>query len=265
MKKMVVADFNGTLIDNEEAIPMTTVLAIDEIRNAGNLFVVATGKIPTTVLDYNKDFNFLDYVIACNGAYIYDVSREKVIFKEAILREVLREIKQSFEDSSPIYFCTPNEAYLYISTIYQEKNDKIMKSDIKYFNRFLSKYKKHIYKIEIVFSCKKDAEKKMKELNKRKLPINFNIQTYNEKNYFIEITAKGVDKFTAVEFLSHQENIKIKDVIAIGDSYNDIRMIKRVGCGIAVSNAVDEVKKVARKQTSSNNDRGVEKVLKNIL
>ncbi len=263
-KKIVVSDFDGTLIDEEEAIPMTTVLAIDSIRTLGNLFVIATGRVPTSVLAYNQDFNFLDYLIACNGAYIYDNNKEKVIYKKALPKQIVRNIKQSFESSAILYFCTPDNWHLYVSTIYQEKKDKVMKSGIKDFNKFLSKNKNNIYKLEMHFTSEEKATKALKELKKLKLEINCNLQIFNSTIYIIEVTAKGVDKYEATKIIAELEKVKMKDVVAIGDSYNDIRLIKRAGLGVAVSNACEELKEIANEITTSNNEFGVEKILEKV-
>lgn len=58
MYKMIVSDFDGTLIDSDEAIPLSTMVEIDRIRKLGVKFVVATGRILKSVLDYNRDFPF---------------------------------------------------------------------------------------------------------------------------------------------------------------------------------------------------------------
>lgn len=264
-KRIVVSDFDGTLIDEEEAIPMTTVLAIDTLRNLGHRFVIATGRVPTSVLAYNQDFNFLDYVIACNGAYIYDNTKEKVVYKKPLPKQTIRNIKQSFESISILYFCTPDNWHLYVSTIYQEKKDKVMKSGIKDFNKFLSKNKNNIYKIELHFTSLEKAQKALKEMKKLKLDINCNLQIFNENIYIIEVTEKGVDKYEATRIIAELEKVKIKDVVAIGDSFNDIRLVKRVGLGVAVANACNELKEVANEVTTSNNELGVEKILEKVI
>ena len=84
MYQLFVSDFDGTLIDSDEAIPLSTMVEIDRIRKNGVKFVVATGRILKSVLDYNRDFPFLDYVISCDGAYVYDVCNRKVLFKKTL-------------------------------------------------------------------------------------------------------------------------------------------------------------------------------------
>ena len=69
---------------------------------------------------------------------------------------------------------------------------------------------------------------------------------YRSKDTYLEISAKNIDKSTALEqLIKDTYNLEMEDVIAFGDNYNDITMIKNVGFGIAVANATQEVKEVA--------------------
>ena len=98
MYKMFVSNFDGTLIDSDEAIPLSTMVEIDRIRKLGVKFVVATGRILKSVLDYNRDFPFLDYVISCDGAYVYDVSNRKTLYKKPLGGSIIKKIKKMYSD-----------------------------------------------------------------------------------------------------------------------------------------------------------------------
>ena len=77
MKKMVVISFYHALIDEESAISQSIMLEIERIRKKGILFCVCTNGTYQEVLEYNKDFPFIDYIISLNGSYIYDVLKEQ--------------------------------------------------------------------------------------------------------------------------------------------------------------------------------------------
>ena len=79
MKKMVINSFYNTLIDKEDAIPLSTMLEIERIRKAGNKFVVLTNRSAEELAFYNRDFPFIDYIIAFNGNYVLDVENNKSI------------------------------------------------------------------------------------------------------------------------------------------------------------------------------------------
>lgn len=260
MIKMVVSDFDGTLIDDDESIPISTVLEIDKVRTNNIKFCVATGRILQSVLDYNKDFSFIDYIISCNGAYVYDCNLEKVIFKKNILSSIVKKIKKLYGENG-IYFCTPNDWYLLKGKYIDSDSDSVIIDD---FDNFYEDNKKDIYKVEVYFKNKKECDKAISYLEENNYNINVNKQVYLNKQYLIEITMNGINKFVGIEKLCKYSKIKVEDVVAIGDNYNDIEMVKNVGVGICVSNAVSELKKVSDKKTSSNNNKGVEKILKEL-
>ena len=59
MIKMVVSSFYNTLIDEEDAIPTSTMLEIDRIRKKGIIFTICTNRLYTELLEYNRDFPFI--------------------------------------------------------------------------------------------------------------------------------------------------------------------------------------------------------------
>ena len=70
------------------------------------------------------------------------------------------------------------------------------------------------------------------------------LHLYRSKDTYLEIAPLQISKASALSQLLQAElNIDMKEVIAFGDNYNDIEMLKAVGCGVAVGNAKDEVKK----------------------
>ena len=80
------------------------------------------------------------------------------------------------------------------------------------------------------------------------------------KPFFLEFMNKEVDKSKSIERLAKILGISMLEVIAIGDSYNDLSMIKAAGLGVAMYNAVDCVKAAANYTTDDNEHDGVAKV-----
>lgn len=153
MIRMLISSFYNTLIDKEEAIPMSTMLEIDKLRNKGILFSVCTNRDKDSVLYYNHDYPFIDYVIAYNGSYIYDVNKDKCLYKNPLNKSVVQEIEKLFKDNELNY--------------YKEDNK--------------------VYKIEI--KVKKNEFKLIDKL--KNIDIKSSIFKYN-KEYFIEITSSNI-------------------------------------------------------------------------
>lgn len=83
--------------------------------------------------------------------------------------------------------------------------------------------------------------------------------------YFLEILPHHVNKGTALEFLASYLHILPQEMMAIGDAENDIPMLKMVGMGVAMANATEEVKQVARYITLSCEEDGVAYAIQNII
>lgn len=81
-------------------------------------------------------------------------------------------------------------------------------------------------------------------------------------NNYVEFMPQHVSKESALQYLSKIIKIPLANMIACGDSFNDITMLQRVGMGIAMGNAVEEVKLIAKEVTDSNDNDGIVKVIK---
>ena len=81
MIKMITCSFYNTLIDKEDAIPLSTMLQIDKARQEKIKFTILTNRSSEELKYYNRDYPFIDYVVAFNGNYIVDFEKNKVLYK----------------------------------------------------------------------------------------------------------------------------------------------------------------------------------------
>ena len=146
---MVVSSFYNTLIDKEEAIPSSTMLEIDRIRNKGIQFSVCTNHLYSEIIEYNHDFPFVDYIISLNGSYVYDVKKEKCLFKKKISTTNLNKLNSLFPNYKKYYYAATN--------IYNELVDE------------------DIYKVEVEITDISETDK----INK--LNLNYSVLELNNK------------------------------------------------------------------------------------
>ena len=83
------------------------------------------------------------------------------------------------------------------------------------------------------------------------------LSVMRSKPFFLEFTEAGVTKGTSLNKLIQKLGIKREEVIAMGDSYNDQAMIEFAGLGVAMGNAIDELKSVSKYQTLTNEQDGI--------
>ena len=130
MIRMVVSSFYNTLINYEEAIPTSTMLEIDRIRNNKVLFTISTNGLYNEILDYNKDFPFVDYIISLNGSCVYDALNNKCIYKQKIAKVDIKKIYNSFKNYKINYYTENNILNNYNETL----NKDIYKIEIENFS-----------------------------------------------------------------------------------------------------------------------------------
>ena len=92
------------------------------------------------------------------------------------------------------------------------------------------------------------------------------MQIYRAKETYIEVSDISISKLTGVKVvLDEIYHLPLSEAIAFGDNYNDLEMLKGVGCGVAVDNAREEVKAVAKHITLHHTKDGVAAFLKQLI
>lgn len=88
--------------------------------------------------------------------------------------------------------------------------------------------------------------------------------TDNNSRKWLALNPKGINKLETLKGLCQKMNVNINKVIFFGDGANDLSIISQVGLGIAMENALDEVKEQAKEITLSNDNDGIAYFLDNI-
>jgi Cof subfamily protein (haloacid dehalogenase superfamily) len=96
------------------------------------------------------------------------------------------------------------------------------------------------------------------ELEDQNAPLHL----YRSKDTYLEIAPKQISKASALSLLVERKlNIDLKEIMAFGDNFNDIELLKAVGNGVAVANAKEELKSVANEVTDLAKEDGVAKTI----
>ena len=266
MYKLLAIDMDGTLLNSNKIISKWNKAAIKKAIEKGVKVVITSGR-GLKGLDKFLDEVHLrgenEYLIANNGGTIYRTSDFKCInYKGLKGRDLAKAHALSVE------FGLNMIAYTHEGCISPEENE---------FSRFETEYVGNPVKIldfnteindedeitKILFSqTEKLLAKKMLELPK---------EFYNEYNVvktmpiMLEVMDKDCNKGYGVKVLADKLGIKKEEIICIGDEANDIEMITYAGLGIAMGNAIEELKDVAQYVTSDNDNDGVAKAIEKFI
>jgi len=223
---------DGTLLNDEGEVPKRNREAIEQALKKDVHVVLSTGRGFDLCYPHAVDLQLPSYLIAANGAEIWTMDK-KLLQKRTLATEMIERLYNLGVQAGVGMWMISTEG------AFQEKlPDDFMNYEWLKFGCYSTDQKKLDILVE-EFSKYEELELA------NSLPTN------------IEVNAKGVSKAAALEFLCERIGITMEEVMACGDSLNDLKMIQAAGIGIAMGNAQDAIKQVADFETVSNNEGGV--------
>ena len=252
MDKAVFFDIDGTLMDCLNGITDITPRvkkAIRALQAKGNYVFIATGRPYAFLNEALNNFGF-DGFILTNGAYVK--VKDKCIYKEAIKKELVKELVCNFEKLN-IEYILQGETYSYIKDEHKKLNSFYDSYGIpkNYLEGNFNLEVVDIYKIEMLCNDKKGRDNCLSLRNG-----NFDY-VHNVEEGSFELYSKTNSKATGILKVLECLGIHLENSYAFGDGKNDIEMLSTVGCGIAMGNADDYVKSYAKKVTDTVQNDGV--------
>ena len=239
VKKVLFFDIDGTLLNSELKIPEGVKRELKRLKEAGHYLFVASGRPLAFISNQIIDAGFNGFVL-CNGAHV-ELNHE-IIYENRIPYEKVKDLMKMLESIDCEYdFETATDCYI----------------DPAYHN-FIEFFKICDIRLKIEISAKKDHDKIIDYIADK-----FYFDHHGTANLF-EICALDTSKATGVEKILEHLNIDKDHSYAFGDGLNDLEMIKYVGHGIAMKNAVKELKDVADEVIGHVDENGLEEYLKTI-
>ncbi|MFL0245680.1 Cof-type HAD-IIB family hydrolase [Candidatus Clostridium stratigraminis] len=252
-KKAVFFDVDGTLIDCTNGMNYvldSTKEAINKIKSNGDLAVLATGRPKSFLYDEITKLDF-DAYITSNGAYVE--LDGKVIYNRTIDKETIYKVISMCEKENMEYVFEGQELSYFSD--FNSKNIKQLISAFSIQKRCLidKPDSKDILanKMVLIFD-----NEKQKELSYELLKDQFTFMRHPGENSY-DIYFKDCTKADGIKRLIDYLNIEMEDTFAFGDGINDIEMLQTVGCGIAMGNANEKLKKVANLVTDDVFSHGI--------
>ncbi|HWR30484.1 MAG TPA: Cof-type HAD-IIB family hydrolase [Negativicutes bacterium] len=252
--KLVAIDMDDTLLDNSQQVTERTRQAIRRAMDAGVAVAIATGRMFRSALPFAQELGIQLPLITYNGAMIRELDSGKTLFHRPIEKELAQELADLFRQRG-WYLQKYVDDRLYVAEL--DENAK-----------FYADYAR----VEAIplgdeFFQMAEAPTKMlsmgdtDELNEIRTEVaaRYGDRLYlaSSKKRYLEMVDVRVNKGEALAFLAERLGIAQNEIMAIGDSMNDVDMIAYAGCGVAMGNANATVRAAADFITATNSEDGV--------
>ena len=260
--KLVAVDLDDSLLGEDHKISEENRVAIKKAVDQGVVFTIATGRPLQSCLPFVKELDLDVPFITYNGALIIRGKSMEILYHKTIAPDDAWDIINQSEKFSPtIFVFYDNNLYVNEINQYTERYSTFSNMPA-YLEKDLSKI---INKGPTKVLLYHQPEIIKKIFNEIKDPLGGKLNFHISKPFFLEFIDKEVSKGNALATLAKNMGIIPEEVIAIGDSYNDISMIEYAGMGVAVENAYDDIKDKADYISKPNVEHGVAEVLEKFV
>lgn len=265
-RKMLVLDLDGTLTNSKKEITPRTQECLRKMQEQGHVVVLASGR-PTPgmrgVVDTLHMKERGGYLLSYNGARIANAKTGEVVCQIQLPTQYLPQLHSfavengigliSYEDDC-IITDRPHDEFMQLEAWINQIPIKDVENFVQYVDFPINK-------------CLMTAPHDRAPALERELAAKFvgKMSIYRSEPHFIEIMPLQVDKAASLKRLLDHLHMDVSDVIACGDGYNDISMLRFAGMGVAMANAYDAVKAEADYITLSNDEDGVAHVIEKFI
>lgn len=270
--KAVFFDIDGTLVNDRKSVLKSTKEAIKIVKDQGVLVGVATGRGPFFVKDLMNDLD-LDFAVTYNGQYIFN--KERVLFASPIDKRSLRQV---------IAYAKKNRKEIAMGMRQDVVGSRIMSFGLsplsqlvsRFVPKFLTRTVSHSFN-RMVSKALPQKEDDLLDLINQPIYQVLMLMTPEESNqaasefeylkftrsnpFAADIINQGNSKLEGIRRVGKEYGFDLNQVMAFGDSDNDLEMLAGVGMSVAMGNGSSSVKEVAKHITTSNQEDGIHKAL----
>jgi len=256
--KLICLDIDGTLLDDRKNVPVPVKESLQRASGRGVQVALISGRMPAGVEAVERELG-IPCIKACSaGTYI--LVGDQCISSKYLMPRVMLEIYREYavKNQIPLWIFQERNWFVTDTDQYVEREIEIIryKPEVVDAEQLSIQWeKKGLGPNKLLFAADADMIQKirrdMEEQNL--LDVDFACSAEN----FLEISPKGATKGRALMTICENLDISLENTIAFGDQELDISMIETAGVGIAMGNAIEELKERADFVTKTNNDAGI--------
>jgi 5-amino-6-(5-phospho-D-ribitylamino)uracil phosphatase len=262
---LIALDLDGTLLTDHKTISSYTKKVLQKAKEAGHYVMIATGRPFRASIMYYEELQLNTPIVNFNGAFVHHPNDDKWGMYHTPLdlntvKEII-EVSQTYqvknimaEIMDDVYFHYHDEKLL---DIFSFGNPKIQTGDLR---QILPSDPTCL----LIHSDEKQVETIRNHLSNVHADL-IDHRRWGAPWHVIEIVKSGINKAVGVKKVADYYQIPPERIIAFGDEDNDLEMIEFAGYGIAMGNAIPQLKNIAKDVTKSNEEDGVALYLEQLL
>lgn len=256
--KLIALDIDGTLLNDDYELTERTVSTLRKVHEAGSRIVLCTGRAPASAVPIMETLGFEGVLISHNGAATVQTPGSRLLYEFAFPVEDVAAL---------VRFCRDENVHFDMNTAWEMYVEKVGDVEAAMYEKYMAAPERVEDTLGIsepvvkftMFGSEEVMDKVERNLGAMSLPAS--LQAIRSGVHFIDVMLKSVSKGRALQKLSELWDMEPASILAMGNYFNDIDMLRFAGLGIAMDNSPDEVKQAADAVTLSNNEEGVAEAL----
>ncbi|SER86513.1 hypothetical protein SAMN04487944_111108 [Gracilibacillus ureilyticus] len=266
-KHLIALDLDGTLLTEQKVISAYTKEVVQTAMKEGHIVVIATGRPHRSSIMYYHELGLNTPMVNFNGALIHHPGDSKWdSIHSPLPNRTAKKIIQTCYDFNVENIFAEIEDNIYLDRYDEEILDIFTEPDHRDLIT-IGSLKNHLQDdpTSILIHPKEEHIEQLRQylddehasvIEHRKWGVPWNV---------IEIVRKGINKAVGLHKIAHYYHIPQENIIAFGDEDNDLEMIDFAGVGVAMGNAINELKAVAKYETATNEENGIGNFLTDYL
>lgn len=256
--KAVAFDMDGTLLNNQRSVLAETVAVLEQVKQKGIKVILVTGRHHSIIYPYYHQLKLDTPTICCNGTYLYDFTNQRYYDANPLSKQQAKTILQLVHEYK-IHTLLYNDSYMNYEVL-----DDHLQGLFKWVDSLPVALQPKIVKVDsfvdviensteiFKFATSSDDIPALQAFSKAvELAGEFECE-WSWANR-ADVALKGNSKGNGLANWAKREGIALSEIVAFGDSYNDLSMLTKAGLGIAMGNADDAIKEQADRVIGDNN------------
>ncbi len=235
--KLIALDMDGTLLNDDGVVSTYTHTIIQKALERGVEVVLSTGRPLPMCATFAEELKLTSYIITSNGAEIWTVNHELIEQHPLDIDQMEMLWKLGNERNLHMWLVATDQVFINKQRPQNFADHKWLKFGFG----------------DLTETVKRELLSELESMKE--------IEITNSSLTNLEVNHAGVNKANAIRSICKRLGITMDDVMAVGDSLNDLKMIEQVGIGVAVKNAQQLIIESADHVTDTNNDDGVAKAI----